>query len=80
MSAEIWENFQEDRVLRRVERDPGTSVRTTAAAGNMGVPLVWRNLHEQSLYPTISSVWKPSLLLTIVQGWGFASGFSQNVL
>jgi hypothetical protein len=41
----------EVRVLRRVEEDPGTSVRRTAAAEGISVPLVWRILHEQSLYP-----------------------------
>jgi hypothetical protein len=32
-----------------VEEDPGTSVRRTAAVDGIGVPLVWRILHE--LYP-----------------------------
>jgi hypothetical protein len=76
--AEAWGNYKEDRVFRRVEGDPGTSVRRIAAAGNISVPLFWRILHEQSLYPTTSSECKPSLLLTIVQGRGFGNGFSQN--
>jgi hypothetical protein len=38
-------------VLRRIEEDPGTSVRSIAAAEGIGVLLVWRILHEQSLYP-----------------------------
>jgi hypothetical protein len=41
----------EVRILRRVEEDPGTSVRGIKAAEGIGVPLVWRILHEQSLYP-----------------------------
>jgi hypothetical protein len=41
----------EVRVLRRVEEDTGTSVRRISAAESIGVPLVWRILHEQSLYP-----------------------------
>jgi hypothetical protein len=51
MPAEIWARFREVRVLRRVEEDPRTSVRRTAAAEGIGVPLVWRILHKQSLYP-----------------------------
>jgi hypothetical protein len=51
MSAEIWESFQEVRVMRRVEEDPGTSVRKITAAESIGVPLLWRIPHEQSLYP-----------------------------
>jgi hypothetical protein len=41
----------EVRVLRRVEEGPGTSVRRTAAAEGIVIPLVWRILHEQSFYP-----------------------------
>jgi hypothetical protein len=41
----------EVRVLRRVAEDPGTRVRRIATAEGIGVPLVWRILHEQSLYP-----------------------------
>jgi hypothetical protein len=51
MPVEIWASFREVRVLRRVEEDPGTSVRRIAAAEGIGVPLVWRILHEQSLCP-----------------------------
>jgi hypothetical protein len=49
MPAEIWASFQKVHVLRRVEEDPGTSVRRMAAAESIGVPLVLRIL-EQSLY------------------------------
>jgi hypothetical protein len=38
-------------MLRRVEEDSGTSVRRIAAAEGIGASLVWRILHEQSLYP-----------------------------
>jgi hypothetical protein len=38
-------------ILKRVEEDPGTSVRRIAAAEGVGVPLVWIILHEQSLHP-----------------------------
>jgi hypothetical protein len=41
----------EVRVLRRVEENPRTSVHRNAAAEGIGVPHVWRILHEQSLYP-----------------------------
>jgi hypothetical protein len=41
----------EVRVLRRVEDHPGTSVRRIAAAEGIGVPLVWRTVHEQLLHP-----------------------------
>jgi hypothetical protein len=41
----------EVRVFRRMEEDPRTSVRRIAAAEGIGVPLLWRILHEQSLYP-----------------------------
>jgi hypothetical protein len=34
-----------------MEEDPGTNVRIIATADDTGVPLVWRILHEQSLYP-----------------------------
>jgi hypothetical protein len=51
MSAEIWTNFREVGILRRVEEDPGTSVRRIVAAESIGVPLVWKVFHEQSLYP-----------------------------
>jgi hypothetical protein len=50
MPAEIRESFREVRVLRRVEEDPGTSVRRISAAESFGVPLVWRILHEQCLF------------------------------
>jgi hypothetical protein len=51
MPAEISASLREVRILRRVEEDPGTSARRIAAAEVIGVPLVWRILHEQSLYP-----------------------------
>jgi hypothetical protein len=38
-------------MLRRVEEDPGSSMRRIAAVECIGVALVWRILHEQSLYP-----------------------------
>jgi hypothetical protein len=38
-------------VLRRVEEDPGTSMRRVKSAEGISVPLVWRTLHERSLYP-----------------------------
>jgi hypothetical protein len=41
----------EERILRRVEEDPTTSVRRIAAAEGISHPLVWSILHEQSLYP-----------------------------
>jgi hypothetical protein len=41
----------EVHILRRAEEDPGTSERRTAAAEGIGVPLVWKILYEQSLYP-----------------------------
>jgi hypothetical protein len=50
MPVEIWVGFREVRVLRRVE-DPGSSLRRIAAAEGIGIPLVWRILHEPSLYP-----------------------------
>jgi hypothetical protein len=37
-------------VLGKVE-DPGTSVERIAATVGIGIPLVWRTLHEKSLYP-----------------------------
>jgi hypothetical protein len=42
------------RVLRNVEGDPGNGVRKIAAA-EVAVFLVWRILHEKSLYPTTPS-------------------------
>lgn len=41
----------EERILRRVEEDPRTSVRRIAAAEGINHRLVWSILHEQSLYP-----------------------------
>jgi hypothetical protein len=41
----------EVNLLRRVEDEPGTSVRGIAAAEGISVPLVWRILHEKSLHP-----------------------------
>jgi hypothetical protein len=66
----MWASFLEVRVLRRVEEDPGTSVRRIAITEQIGVPLVWRIPH--STYITFSEC-KPSLLLTVVQGCGFAN-------
>jgi hypothetical protein len=37
-------SFQEDRMLRRLHKDPGTSVRRIAAAEIIGFTLVWRFL------------------------------------
>jgi hypothetical protein len=34
-----------------VDQNPRTNVRRIAAAVGIGVPLFWRILHEQSLYP-----------------------------
>jgi hypothetical protein len=51
MTAKIWASFREVRLLRRAEEVPRTSVRRIAAAEGIGVPLVWRIAHEQSLYP-----------------------------
>jgi hypothetical protein len=51
VSADTRASFGEVRVLRRVEGDPGISVRETATAEGIGVPSVWRILHEQSLCP-----------------------------
>jgi hypothetical protein len=61
----IWASLREDRLLRRVEDDPRTSVQRFAVAGRIGVPLVCRTTH------TTCSERKPSTLLTIVQGWCF---------
>jgi hypothetical protein len=44
-------SFGEVRELRRVEDDPGTSLLRTVGSEDIGVPLAWRILHEQSLYP-----------------------------
>jgi hypothetical protein len=49
--AEIWASFRDVRVLRRAEEDHGTSVLRIAAAEGIGVPVVWRILHEQSFHP-----------------------------
>jgi hypothetical protein len=49
-------------------RIPGTSVRRTAAAENIDVPLVCRIIHEHAIYATTSSESKHTLLLTIVIG------------
>jgi hypothetical protein len=51
MPAEMWANCQEVRIFRRLEEDPGTSVPRIASTEIIGVPFVWRILHEQSLYP-----------------------------
>jgi hypothetical protein len=64
MRTEMWTSFWEVRLLRRVEEDPGTNVRRTAAAESV----IWRILHEQSHYPYHISDCKLSLLLIIVQG------------
>jgi hypothetical protein len=54
------------RVFEKSGGRLGTSVRGIAAAEGIGVPLVWRILHELSLH--------------VVQGRCFASGFSLNAL
>jgi hypothetical protein len=54
----------EVRILRRVEAGPGINVWRIAATTGIGVHLVWRILHEQSLSHTISSEYKPSPLRT----------------
>jgi hypothetical protein len=41
----------EVRTLRRVEDDPRTNVPRIDDGEGIGVSLVWRILHEQSLYP-----------------------------
>jgi hypothetical protein len=67
-------------MLGKVEEDSGANVRKIAATEGIGVPLVWRTLHEQSLNHTTSGEYRPSLILTAVQGRCFANGFSQNAL
>jgi hypothetical protein len=47
MPAETRESFREVRVFRKPEEDRGISVQRIAAAEGIGVPLVWRILHEQ---------------------------------
>jgi hypothetical protein len=51
VSAEIWASFQEVCILKRLEGNPGANVQRIAAAEGISVPLVWRILHVQSLYP-----------------------------
>jgi hypothetical protein len=80
MPAQILVSFQEVRVLRRLHRDAGTSVRRIAAVEIIGFPLVRRILHDSHFTHTTSSKYKPSVLMTINQGWCFAIGFSQNAL
>lgn len=41
----------ENAILARVEQNPETSLRRIAAEVGISAPLVWRNLHEQQLYP-----------------------------
>jgi hypothetical protein len=62
-----------------MEEDPGTNVRRIAAAEDIGVHLVWRNLREQSGYPYHVQQVQPSLLTT-AHGRCFVNGFSQNAL
>jgi hypothetical protein len=47
----MWASFREVSVLRKVEEERGTGVRRIAAAGGIGVPLVWRIIHEKLRYP-----------------------------
>jgi hypothetical protein len=77
MPAETWARFREVRVLRRAEEDPGTSVRRIAAAEGIGVPLAWRTLHPYHIQ-RVQALTPPDH--RAVQGWYFASGFSQNAL
>jgi hypothetical protein len=51
MPVRIWASFLEVSILGRVEEEPRISVRRTAAADGLSVSLVWRILHEQSVYP-----------------------------
>jgi hypothetical protein len=70
----------EVRVVRRVKEDPGTSVRRIAAAEGIGALLVWRILHEQSLY--LYHIQREQVLTPpdhSARGCS-ANGFSQNVL
>jgi hypothetical protein len=48
--AEILVSFWEIRVLRWLDEDSRTGVRRTAAAESIGVPIIWRILHEQPIY------------------------------
>lgn len=41
----------EERILRRVENDPGTSVRRIALMEHVSPQIVWLTLHTQLLYP-----------------------------
>ncbi|XP_026828181.1 uncharacterized protein LOC113562592 [Ooceraea biroi] len=41
----------ENRILRIVEENPGTSVRRISDAVGISTTLIWRTLHEQLLYP-----------------------------
>jgi hypothetical protein len=41
----------EVRLSRRVEEEPIISVRSITGAEDMGDPLFWTILHEESLYP-----------------------------
>jgi hypothetical protein len=52
MPAEIWPSFQEVCILRRLE-DLRTSVQRISAAKGISGPLVWRTIHEHSLYSYI---------------------------
>jgi hypothetical protein len=80
MPAEIWVSFREVHILRRVEEDHRTSVQRIAAAEGISVPLVWKIFMNNYFTHKTSNKCKPSLLLTTVQGWCFANGFSQNAL
>jgi hypothetical protein len=63
-----------------MEEDPGTSVRRTALLKVSVFHLSGEFSMNSQFTHTTSSVCKPSLLLTNVQGWCFANGFSQNAL
>jgi hypothetical protein len=49
------------------------------SAEGISVTLVWGILHEITLYITYCSC-SLIVLLTLVQGWCLANGFTQNVL
>jgi hypothetical protein len=68
-------------VLRRVEENPGTSVCEEMQLLKVSVFSLSGEFSMNNHFThSTSSKCKPSLLLSIMQGWCFANGFSQNAL
>jgi hypothetical protein len=74
MTAEVWASFREVSILTWI------SVRRNRDAEGTAVPLVWRILHEQSLYAEhsqrVQALTPPDHRARAV----FCNGFSQNAL